>query len=324
MLKTHDLVIIGSGPAGCSAAVYAARYELNTLVFGKESGGVASTAPKVENWPGIKSITGIELMAKFKDHADSYENAKFIDQEINDIKKEKNIYKIHANDKFYKSKAIILALGLVRRKLNIPGEKEFTGKGIAYCATCDAAFFKNKTVAVVGGANSAVVSAMLLTEFAKKVYIIYRKDKLRAEPIWIEKIKKNSKIEVICCANVIKAEGEKFLQKIKLDTGKKLKVDGLFIEIGAVPSTIVAKKLNLELDKDYRIKIDAGGATNIKGVFAAGDITNGSNLMNQIVTAASEGAIAAESVYRYLKKGVAKSIKMGIHTNLAESYRPRS
>ena len=299
--KIYNLIIIGAGPAGYTAAIYAARYELNTLVFGKDSGGVASTAPKVENWPGIKSITGIELMAKFKDHANAYKNVKFIDQEIDDIKKEDNIFKVHANNKFYKSKAIVLALGLIRRKLNIPGEKKFAGKGIAYCATCDAAFFKNKIVAVVGGANSAVVSALLLAEHANKVYIIYRKDKLRAEPIWIKNIKKNPKIEIIYNTNVVKAEGDKFLEKIILDTNKKLKINGLFIEIGSIPSTTLAKKLNINLDKSNLIKIDSNCATNTKGVFAAGDITNGSNNMKQVITAAAEGAIAAESVYRYLK-----------------------
>lgn len=300
--QLYDLIIIGAGPAGYAASIYAARYNLKTLIFGKEPGGIAQTAPKIENWPGTKSISGMDLMALFKDHALAYKNVEIINQEVNDIKKENNYFQVHSQNKYYQAKTIILALGLIRRKLNIPGEAEFTGKGIAYCATCDAAFFKDKTVAVVGGANSAATSALLLAQFAKQVYIIYRGKELRADPAWIDKLKVNKKIKIMCCINVVKAEGQKFLEKITLDNKQELKVDGLFIEIGSIPSTALANQLKIKLNSKNFIQTDSGGKTNVSGVFAAGDITTGSNSLKQVVTASAEGAIAATSVYEYLKK----------------------
>ncbi|MFA6296096.1 MAG: FAD-dependent oxidoreductase [Patescibacteria group bacterium] len=296
----YDLIIIGAGPAGYTSAIYAARYKINTLVLAKEIGGLAMSAPKVENWPGVLGKTGIELMADFKKHVEHY-GVKILMEEISDIKKENNLFTILTETQHYQAKSIILALGSERRKLNIPGEKELTGKGVAYCATCDAIFCKNKIIAVVGGGNSAAVSALLLSEYVSKVYMIYRKSKLKAEPIWVDQILKNKKIEIIYNANVIEAKGEKFLEKIVLDNKKELQVGGLFIEIGAKPQTELAKCLNVKLDKNNLIIIDQACKTNVDGVFAAGDITTGSNELKQIVTAASEGAISATSVYEYLK-----------------------
>ncbi|MDD3887152.1 MAG: FAD-dependent oxidoreductase [Patescibacteria group bacterium] len=299
--QPYDLIIVGAGPAGYSAAIYAARYKINTLVLAKEIGGLAMTAPKVENWPGVLGKSGIDLMADFKKHVEHY-GVKILMEEISDIKKENNLFTIVTPDKHYQAKTIILALGSERRKLNIPGEQKLTGKGVAYCATCDAIFCKGKIVAVVGGGNSAAVSTLLLAEHASKVYMIYRKDKLKAEPIWVDQILRNKKIEVIFNANVIEAKGEKCLQRIILDNGKELEVGGLFIEIGAKPQTELARCLKVNLDKNNLIIVDQACKTDVDGVFAAGDITTGSNELKQIVTAASEGAIAATSVYEYLKK----------------------
>ncbi len=298
----YDLIIIGAGPAGLSAAIYASRYNLTTLVMGKEIGGMAADAYKIENYPGFKSVSGMELMNRFKEQANG----------IVDIKRE-NIVELNKNDNFiittkkgvYKSKAVIVALGTKRRKLNIPGEQEFIGRGVSYCATCDAAFFKDKVVGVVGGNDAAAMSALLLAEYAKKVFIIYRKEKIRAEPLRVSQLEKNKKITVINSTNVVAVNGSKMMHSIALDRefnhSRKLALDGLFIEIGSVPSTALTKKLGIKLDEEGYIIVDSSQKTNINGIYAAGDITSGSNKFRQIITAASEGAIAAHSVYGFLK-----------------------
>ena len=193
----YDLIIIGGGPAGLSAAIYAARFMLKTLIITKEVGGAIVEAHKIENWPGYKSISGIELMGKFKDQVAAL-GVEIVENEVVDVENKKGLFKIKTNEnKTYESKNTIFACGTIRRKLNIKGEKEFTGKGVSYCATCDAAFFRNKVVAVVGGNNSAARAAQLLAEYAKEIYIIYRKEKIRADPILVSQISKNPKIKII-------------------------------------------------------------------------------------------------------------------------------
>lgn len=295
--EVYDTIIIGAGPAGMTAAIYAARYKLKALIISKDVGGVANLAHKVENWPGIESITGTELMLKFRKHVESL-GVKIILEEVEKLSNKFEI--VTSSGKKFKAKTLILTLGTIRRKLNIPGEDEFIGKGISYCPTCDAAFFKDKTVCVVGGRNSAVMAALLLTEYAKKVYTIYRKGKLRADPILIERVEKSPKVEMIYNAEVAKVLGKKFVEKIVLKDGKEMKIEGVFIEIGGIPSTDLAKQLKIKLDESKSIIVDENMKTNIKGVFAAGDINN--TPFKQIVTACGEGAIAAYSAFHYLKK----------------------
>ena len=205
----------------------------------------------------------------------------------------------------YKSKTVIVASGTKRRKLNIPGEQELIGKGVSYCATCDAAFFKDKIVGVVGGNDAAAMSALLLAEYAKKVFIIYRKEKIRAEPLRVSQLEKNKKVTIINNTNVITVNGDKIVSSVTLDkeykNSKELALDGLFIEIGSIPSTILTKPLGIELDEQGYIIVDASQKTNVDGFYAAGDITSNSDKFRQIITAASEGAIAAHSVYEFLK-----------------------
>jgi thioredoxin reductase (NADPH) len=183
----------------------------------------------------------------------------------------------------------------------VKGENEFLGKGISYCATCDAAFFRKKKVAVVGGGNSAAMAAILLTEFAEKVSVIYRGEKLRADPAVAEKVYSNPKIEVLHKANIVEIKGEKFVNSVVLDNGSSLELNGVFIEVGSVPSTALAKILGVNLDEQGYIQVDKAQKTNVEGVFAAGDITTNSNNLRQVITAAAEGAIAAESAYKFLK-----------------------
>lgn len=295
----YDLIIIGSGPAGLSAAVYAARYLLNTLVIGEISGGLASEAVEVCNFLTYNKIKGFELAQKMTEHVKSL-GVEIKPEKINKISKKKNLFEVKTDATTYQAKKIILAAGTKRRKLNIDKENDFIGKGISYCATCDAAFFKNKIVGVVGGSDAALTGALLLSRFAKKVYIIYRKDKFfRAEPAWIKAVNENKKIEPVFNSNISELFGKIKLEGVKLDSNKELKLDGLFIEIGSDPNTELAQQLGVELDNNF-IKIDEHQKTNIPGVFAAGDVCN--NVMKQIIVAAAEGAIAAKSVFDEIKK----------------------
>lgn len=296
--KIHDLIIIGGGPGGYSAAIYAQRYKLDTILIAQAPGGVAQDAHLIENWPGTVSKSGMELMKDFRDHAESY-GLKTITESVQKIEKKDEVFTVYTDGNIsYRSHSVLLALGLKRRKLNIPGEEEFLGRGVSYCATCDSFFYKDKVPAVVGGSDAATMAALLLAEVAKKVYLIYRKDRLRGEPIWAERVEKNEKIEVIYNTEVKKINGENVVKSLSLSDGRDLEVNGIFIEVGSVPSTILIKMLGVELDDNDYIIVDQTQKTNVDGVYAAGDITTGSNKFKQVVTAASEGAIAAENIYK--------------------------
>lgn len=301
----YDLAIIGAGPAGLSASVYASRYKIKNVVIG-ELGGLVTKAHEIGNWLGTPKITGFEFAQKAADHVKSYET-QIISSFAEEIKKEKGIFKIVLKDgKEMEAKAVLLALGTRHRRLGVPGEKEFIGKGISYCATCDGFFYKGKAVAVIGGNDSAVSAAVYLADIAQKVYLVCRKEELRAEKCWVESIKKNPKIEVVYNANVKEIKGRDKVENIILDVSYQnsfaLKIDGVFVEIGSEPNTDLAKNLGVKLDSEGYVKIDAEGKTTEEGVWAAGDITTGSNKFKQIITAAAEGAIAANSIQKYLKE----------------------
>ncbi|PIN86553.1 hypothetical protein COV19_04180 [Candidatus Woesearchaeota archaeon CG10_big_fil_rev_8_21_14_0_10_44_13] len=299
----HDLIIIGGGCAGLSAGIYSARYNIKTLIITKEMGGVLNEAHKVENWPGTRSISGLDLMMKMREHAEGL-GVEFVDEEVQKAEKKGKVFTIHTGGKSYQSTALILAMGLKRRHLNVPGEEKFAGKGVSYCYTCDAAFFKNKVVGVVGGNDSAALAAILLSQYASRVYIIYRKDDIRAEPINKKAVEENDKIEVITGTNVVEVRGDKMLTTAILDKpykgSKEFRLDGLFIEAGSVPSTIIAEQLGVKLNDNKMIIIDREKKTNVEGVYAAGDVTD--TVMRQAITAAADGAIAALGAYQYIKK----------------------
>ncbi|MBU0957830.1 MAG: FAD-dependent oxidoreductase [Nanoarchaeota archaeon] len=296
----YDLIILGAGPAGLTAAVYAARYKLNTLVIGKINGGMISEAYEVCNFPTYDRVLGSELTKKMIDQVKKL-NVEIKNTDISDIQKKDSQFILKSSTEEFKTKKLILAIGTERLKLNVPGEKEFLGKGVSYCATCDAAFFKDKTVAVVGGSDAALTAALLLSEHAKKVYIIYRQKKFsRGDPTWIEQVEKNKKITPLFEDNISEIYGEKIVKGTKLESGKDIKLDGVFIEIGSKPCDSLPKNIGIKTNEKCYIIVNEKKETNIKGVFAAGDATN--NSLKQAVTACADGAIAAYSAYLEISK----------------------
>jgi len=305
----YDLIIIGQGPAGLSAAIYGARYNLKTLVLGSVLAGNMGEAWKVENYPGFEKISGLELADKMKKQAEKL-GAEIKNEEIVKIKKEKGKRKndnqkfiiITRNNKTYQSRSLILASGTQHRKLNVKGEEKFHGKGVAYCATCDGAFFKNKKAAVVGGGDSAIKSVLLLSKYASKVYLLVRGDKLTGEPQNRKTISGNPKIEIIYKVSVSEILGEEKVSWVLLSSGKKLETDGIFIEIGAVPASALTSELKVKTDNKGFIVVDTYGKTSAPFIYAAGDITNTYSSFKQILIAASQGAVAAHSAYEDLTK----------------------
>jgi thioredoxin reductase (NADPH) len=315
MNETYDLIIIGAGPAGLSASIYASRYKLNHIVIGNEIGGQVVEAAEIENWAGELSIPGKTLMEKFEHHA-HHLGAKIIQSDVNSIIKDGEFFSVKAGAETYQGKSIILALGMKARKMNVPGEDKFIGKGVSYCATCDAMFFREKEVVVIGGGDAAATAAIHLTEFAKNVKLLYR-DKATWEPSWEDQLKKLN-VEMINCKNIkeIKgparnashsdAGGDQKVSGIVYETAdgiKELSVQGVFIEVGTTPGVTIAQNLGVALDDQSYIIVDGTQATNIENVYAAGDVTTGSNKFRQIITAVAEGAVASGSVYRKLKLG---------------------
>lgn len=302
--QIYDLIIVGAGPAGLAASIYASRFSLKNLVLGTALGGTLSEIFIIENYPGIKSTSGIDMAKIFQEQVKTL-GSEIKLEKVQEIEPLESGFKIVSSRNIYKTKAVILALGKTFCRLNIPGEREFLGKGISYCATCDSAFFHNKVVAVVGGGNAAAQAALLLSQRCSKVYIIYRKEKMRAHNILIDQIKSNPKIKRIKSTNLLEIQRKERVKKIILDKkyngSNELILDGVFIEIGAKPPSRLTQEIGIKLDKEAFIIINGKGQTNIKGIFAAGDITTGSNKISQIVTATSEGAIAAIGVYEYLK-----------------------
>jgi thioredoxin reductase (NADPH) len=305
MGKIYDLIIIGAGPAGLSASLYASRYKLDHLIFGVESGGQMKEIYNIENWPGDISVPGKDLIDRMTGHVENYGVRVQHESVISAVASKDNIFEITTSRDNYQSKSLILAMGAQYRKMDIPGEKEFIGKGVSYCATCDAMFFRDKVVAVVGGGNSAAVVAVELCDFAKKIYLVHKEEKLSAEPVLLDKIKTDAKIEMIDNTNIIEIQGNEKVEKIILDIPHKdktyLDVGGVFIEVGTEPGVQLARKLGVATDEHDYIRVKEDMSTNIPGIFAAGDITTGSNKFRQVLTACAEGAIASNGAYKLLK-----------------------
>lgn len=296
----YDLIIIGAGPAGLTAAIYAARYKLKAIVISKDIGGYAALANKICNFPSYKEIKGLELINKIAGQVKDL-GVQIIYGEVVKIEKSEKGFVVSVNKKKYNTKKIIYAGGTAKIKLNVPDEEKFVGRGISYCATCDAPLFKNKIVAVSGGSDAALTAALLLSEYANKVYIIYKGEKfIKAEPSWIESVKREKKIEIIFNDQIAEIKGEDKVEGVKLKSGKFLKLEGIFVEIGSVPDINFISSLKIKKDEKGYIITDKAQKTNAEGLFAAGDITN--NVLKQVISASAEGAIAAYSAYSEIKK----------------------
>ena len=301
MEKIHDLIIIGAGPAGITAGIYAKNFGLDCLILGEEEGGLLNGSYKVDNYPGIFDVTGEDLVKKFKAHQ-KYLEIPLKKESVGEIKKDGEIFKVITTNKEYSAKSLILAFGTQVKKLEIKNSGKFENKGVYYQSGHNASLFKEKTIAIVGGANSAVMKAVKFSEQAEKIYLIYRKDKLRADSAWLDELAKLKNVEVIYNANVAEISDHKELESVILDNGKELKIDSLFIEAGAVPNTVLIHELGIKTNELGYIEVEKCQSTNIDGVFAAGDATTGSNGFRQIITACSEGAIAALGALNYLNK----------------------
>jgi thioredoxin reductase (NADPH) len=303
----YDVMIVGSGPAGLAAAIYAQRARLSAVVLEKEymSGGQVVNTYEVDNYPGLPGIGGFELGMKFREHAEKL-GAQFINTEVRHISEEENgtIKVVHTNREEYRARTVVLAMGAQYRKLGVPGEKELTGMGVSYCATCDGAFFKGRKVAVVGGGDVAVEDALFLARGCEKVYLIHRRDELRAAAILQEQLKSCEKIEAIWDTEVVEIPGEDHVDCAKIrsrkdGTERVLDVDGVFIAIGTIPNTGIVQGL-LQMDESGYLAADENGVTSVPGIFAAGDIRR--KQLRQIVTAVADGANVITSVQEYLTK----------------------
>ncbi|MEI8364503.1 MAG: FAD-dependent oxidoreductase, partial [archaeon] len=264
-------------------------------------GGTITLAHMVCNYPGFIEISGLELMNKITEQVEKLEIPIYYEKVMKIDKTEDNLFIVNTDTRTLKASKVLLALGNTRRELGLDKEKELVGKGISYCATCDGGFFRNKVVGVVGGSDAAVTSALVLADIASKVYLIYRKDKLRAEPAWVDILLKNPRIEILYNTEVTELLAEAKLTGVKFQNGDQRELDGLFIEIGAVPNTDLLKNLNVDLDQYGFIKVDRAQKTNVFGLFAAGDITDSSDF-KQVITAEAQGSVAAFEAYKELKK----------------------
>jgi len=300
----YDLIIIGAGPAGLAAAVYAARQKANFCMISKDIGGQTLWSSDVENYLGYQLVSGPQLIEKFEEHIKAY-NIEMKNEEVSEIKKKNSVFIVKCPKKAYETKTILIVSGKKPRMLNVPGEKGLKGKGVTYCATCDAPVFKGKNVAVVGGANAALDAALLLEKYCQKVYLITINEKIMGESSLIEKASKSKKIEIITKSSTKEIRGSKFVESIVIETAgkkKELKVEGVFIEIGSIPSVDFDKLT--EKNKWNEIIIHSkdyiSNQTSVPGIFAAGDCTDVPE--KQIIVAAGEGVKAVLGAFKWLGK----------------------
>lgn len=307
--ETLDVLVIGTGPAGLSAALYSKRFGLKTACIGEDVGGTLNEAGVVDDYIGIQDILGPELAKRFVEHVRKYEVPIYRDS-VTNIARENETFKVSTKSgTVFTAKTIILAVGSKRRRLGVPGEAEFAGRGVTYCAACDAPLFKEKVVAVVGGGNSALQSALLMTSYASKVYLIHRRSSFRAYDVYVKSVINHPKVELVLNSVVRSIGGDKSVKWVEVENLvtheiTKIGVEGVLIEIGSEPPKEFFAKIGLKLDEYGYVIVEPGQKTSIEGIFAAGDCAGGPHKkkFDQIVTAAAEGALAALSAYEYLTK----------------------
>jgi alkyl hydroperoxide reductase subunit F len=297
----YDVLIIGAGPAGITATIYAVRKGLKTMVISKDIGGQVTKTGIVDNYTGYQEISGPELSKKFEEHLKEF-NFKFIKEKVEKLTKKDNKFVTYTKDNSFKSKIIIMATGARPRRVNVPGEKEFKNKGVTYCATCDAPLFKNKDVAIIGGGSTGLETALQLNKIANKIYLIEISKELSGDKILADKVKKLDKVKIFLNSKLKVIKGDDTVSSVVIEkNGKKknIKIQGVFISIGYIPNTILVKDL-VNLNKRKEIRIHERNQTGVKGLFAAGDCTNID--YKQIIIAAGEGAKAALSAFKHTTK----------------------
>lgn len=299
----HDVIIVGGGPSGLTAALYCARANLNILLIERMFlGGQMATTDILENYPGFEEpISGFELAMRMENQTKRF-GVKIVNEDVIKMNLDEKVKLIETTDKVYRSKVVILCMGAVPRKMGLPKEKEFIGAGVSYCATCDGSFYKEKNVVVVGGGDTAAVDAIYLARLCKKVYLIHRRDKLRATKAIQKEIFSNDKIEIVWDSTVEEIIGEFgvdgiIVKNVKTNKTRQIETGGIFVAIGVIPNTKRVKD-KLPLSKEGYIVTDEKMQTGIPGVLAAGDIRD--KVLRQIITAASDGAIAAYVAERYI------------------------
>jgi len=293
----YDVIIIGGGPAGLTAAIYASRRSLKTLMLTRDIGGQSAKTFDIENYPGVVHASGPALSKTMLEQAQAFKTEiKF--EEVKKVENKDGHFEVASIGNVYQSKTLIIASGKKPRELGVSGEEEFKGKGVTYCATCDAPFFRGKTVVVVGGGNSALDAAILCAEIAVKVYIVHRSE-LSGEQVMIDKVKADPKIEIILPDEVESISGENVVKSVKLKSGREIITDGIIIEVGYTIDSSLFENL-VKVNEQKQIEIDLSQNTSVPGVFAAGDLTTAP--YKQIVIAAGEGAKAALSAYDYIMK----------------------
>ncbi len=301
----NDVLIVGQGAAAYAAAMYAARYQIRPILFGGVFGGETATGGLIENYPGFAEIDGFDLMMKFRGQAEKYQ-VPIVEENVAEIEKVgEHFQATTADGGVYTGVSVILGVGRERRRLGLEHEQEWTGKGISFCSTCDAPLHRGNTVGVVGGGDAAVKGAVLLGKYADQVYVIYRRDRFsRPEATNLQQLEAQSNVQTIFNTSVVELTGSDGLEGVVLDReyqgSRELKLDGLFIEIGADPRVELPKQLGLALNDVDEVIVDKHGATSVEGVFAAGDLTDASGDLKQTITAAAQGAVAATSAYEFV------------------------
>lgn len=298
MSQILDLIICGGGAAGLTSAVYAARSGLDFVLIDISSsmGSQITQTSDVDNYTGFEKVNGMELVMKFYEHAKAL-NAPMINDEVQEITKENGIFTVKCAQGEYKSRTVIYCSGASHRELGVKGERELLGRGVGYCAVCDGFFYRNKTVVVVGGGNTAVTDALYLSKICKKVILVHRRDSLRAEKILVERLENAENVELMFNSEVLEILGEKGADGVLLKSGETIDCDGVFIAVGIVPRSDTVKNL-AELDDNGYIVADESGRTSLDGLFAAGDVRT--KELRQIITACSDGANCVDSVNKFL------------------------
>lgn len=302
-MTTHDLIIIWAGSAWYPAGMYASRYKIKNIIIWAQPGGALATSHKVENWPGVISAPGKEIMDNFKAHAEEF-GSEILNEMVTDLEKKGDIFYVTTSSwKEFSSKYVIIATGNSHKHLWVKGENEFLWKWVSYCATCDGNFFKNMTVVVAGWWNTALTEAIYLSDICKKVYLVHRRDTFRAETTWVEQAKKRENIEFVLNEEIDEIAGGFFMEKVVLKSGRELAAEGIFVAVWTNPNVWVVEKLAPEKDAEGCLVVDKRQQTSVPWLYAAWDVTTNSNKFKQTIMSAAEWCLAANSVHEDIIRG---------------------